>query len=152
MIGSMDALTPAERVLSAGKPDAVAYRERIVRSTATRHGAGPEAALTVACRKHRDLNNAYVTYLRKGGKPGGQNKSRRWGEAEHAYMGALETVAALFGVLYPKSDGQPPVTEVTALIEHRVGPLCSGWTEDGKLIHHPHADCPQHPKDQREDT
>lgn len=149
MIGNQAALTPAERVLSAGRPEAVAYRERIVRSTSTRHGTGPEAALLVACRKYRDVNDAYVTYLQNGGRPGGQNRSRRWGEAEHAYMGAVETVAALFGVLYPKPDGEPPFSEVTALIEYRVGPLCTGWNQDGTLTHHPATDCQQHP---REDT
>lgn len=154
MTGSMDSLTPAERVLSAGRSDAVAYRNTIVQSTATRHGSGIEAALIVVCGKFRALNDTYVNYLRNGGSPRRQNRSRSWGEAEYAYTGALETVSALFGVLYPKIDGTPPITEVEALIKYRVGPLCTGWMDSDTLVHHSHDDCPQHPQPQRppEDT
>ena len=149
---AMNDLSPAERVLSGGRSDLAAYRERIVASTARRHGPALEAVLLVACNKFKALNDAYVAYLKgngkgPGGSPGGQNRSRRWGEADHAYTGALEAVSAAFGVQYPKPDGTLPITEVEALIEHRVGPLCTGWTVNDQLVHHPEDQCPVHPAD-----
>lgn len=145
MIRSSHELSAAERVYSAGRRDLIDYRDRVMASTPTRHGAAIEAALLVACQKRHDLNDAYVTYLRKGGTPGRQNQSRRWGEADHAYAAALETLAAAMGTLYPKPDGSPPVPEVAALIDHRVGLLCSGWYHDGTLTHAPDDICHQHP-------
>jgi hypothetical protein len=146
MIRPADQLSPAERVYSAGRPDLIEYHDRIVRSTVSRHGAGIEAALAVAGDKYRAHNAAYVRYLSKGGTPGGQNRSRRWGEADHAYTGALETLAAALGTLYPKPDGSPPITEVAALIAHRVGPLCTGWPEGDTIVHAPTDDCARHPR------
>lgn len=146
-MAAMNDLSPQRRVHSAGRPDLVAYHDRIVQSTTTQHGPGYEAMLQVVCTKFRALNDAYVVYLRGGGRPGAQNRSRRWGEAEHAYNGALETAAAAFAIAYPKPDGAPPVTEVEALVEHRVGPLCTGWIDNttGTLVHATDDNCPQHP-------
>lgn len=143
---SMSELPPQRRVHSAGRADLVEYHDRVARSTITQHGPGYEAMVQVVCTKYRALNDAYVAYLRGGGRPGGQNRSRRWGEAEHAYIGALETMAAAFAVTYPKPDGALPVTEVEALIENRAGPLCTGWNDSntGRIVHAPDDTCPLH--------
>lgn len=140
----MSDLPPERRVLSGGREDLVAYHDRVVGSTATRHGPGYEAMIAVVVSKYVALTKAYRTYLSRGGQPGAQNRSRTWAEAEQAYTGALEAATAAFAVLYPHPDGALPVAEVEALVRHRAGPRCTGWHTDGALLHAPADNCAVH--------
>lgn len=110
-----------------------------------------EAAIEVACDLHRALNEAYVQYLSgsaksRPGKPGFQNQSPRWREAEAGAFASVRTLAAILGARYPSPTGQPPIAEAQQLVANRVGPQCTGWPGDrpGEITHHPKDSCPLH--------
>jgi hypothetical protein len=110
-----------------------------------------EAAIEVACELHRALNDAYVQYLSgsakaKPGKPGFQNQSPRWREAETGAFASVRVLAAILGARYPSPTGQPPIGETQQLVINRVGPLCNGWHGENtdEITHHPKDPCPLH--------
>lgn len=148
----MDELPASTRVLTGGRPELVAYQHQVVTSTVSRHGPVIEAIIEVACTHYRNKHNAYVTYLagptRKGtGEPGKQSRSHRWNEAYHGYLAALEALAAALNVQYPHPTRPLPLAEAGELVQHRVGPLCSGWNvddDDNTPTHHPRQLCEVH--------
>lgn len=121
-----------------------------------------EAAISVVSGCYRRRHQARITYLSghrkelpqrgKPGKPGGEIRSNTWREADAGLFAALSTLAAVLGVLYPAPGGQPPIDAVKTLIEHRVGPLCTGWSSNnnGQIdTHHPLDTCPIHPREEQ---
>lgn len=147
-------LTPAERVLTPTPTDRE-YHDKVVHSTREDHGAAVEAVIQVAVQKYRARNEALITYLRptkgrpEGGNPAHKWQSSAWREADAGWNGAYEALAALLGQIYPDlGSGRPrkALVEAQALIEHRVGPLCTGFRLNlgSPLQHHPADVCPVH--------
>jgi hypothetical protein len=114
----------------------------------SRHPREIEAAIDIACKYKRQLNDAYVQYLSGSAKatPGYENRSPRYREAETPAFASAETLAAVLGARYPSPNGLPPIKEAQQLIGNRVGPLCTGWTDKNTnaLTHHPKDQCPVH--------
>jgi hypothetical protein len=111
-----------------------------------------EAVIALACGLWRARTDVYVKYLRgskKGhhGTPGRQIKSPAWREADAALMASVNAVAILIGFHFPSPGGQHPVPHALALIERRVGPLCTGWLSDDRefVYHVVGEDCLTHP-------
>jgi hypothetical protein len=146
-------ITPAQRVFTPAQPD-LDYRERIVHSTVDDHGAGVEAVIADAIQKRRALNDVLVEFLRPtrtkrdGSHPNDRRKSAAWREANAEYNGVHEALAALLGIVYSDGTDRPrrALNEAHALVEHRVGPLCNGYTpRPGAPVEHlPDVDCPLH--------
>lgn len=131
--------------------DHAQYRRLIVEST---YSPELEAAIAVACEYLQTRHKAYVEYLRRGAengrpaKPGYESRSPKWREAEAASFAATNTVAAALAAAFPPPQGKTPIHETRALIERRVGPLCTGWsTRSGGVIdvHAVGVECPVHP-------
>lgn len=131
--------------------DHAEYRRLIVESI---FSPELEAAIAVACEYLRARHRAYVEYLQKGAakrlpaRPGYENRSPKWREAEAASFAAINAVAAALAAAFPPPHGKTPIHETRALIERRVGPLCTGWstgTNDVIDTHAVGADCPVHP-------
>lgn len=147
-------LTPAERVLLPTPTDRE-YFDQVVSSTVEDHGAAVESVIQVAMQKYRARHTAYVEYLKPtrtrpdGGEPRNRRQSSAWREAEAAWNGAFEALAALLGQIYPdRQNGSPrkALNEARALVEQRVGPLCTGYRVNlgAPLEHHPSEVCPVH--------
>jgi hypothetical protein len=145
-------LTPAQRMLHGARSEAD-YHERIVASTVDDHGAAIEAVIQAAVERRRQRHKALTDYLKpntlkpEGGNPRFLSRSGNWREANEAYKGALDCLAAALGVLYPDLEtGQSrwAYPEAIRLVEVRTGPLCTGFRADlgSPLQHHPEEPCP----------
>ena len=142
---SMAEVGPEDRVLSGGRADLLAYREKIVASTAEDHGLAAERALGEACRLQRRhiIRTAHCASLDI--PPARLRTHAPWAATEGAASGGIQVLAALFGVLYPKPGRHLPTWEIQQLIARRLGPQCTGWTDPyGKLQHSQLYPCPVH--------
>lgn len=164
-------MTPQQRVLGRDET-AAAQIKRVARSTVKDHGQAVEAMIRLAAEKYRKLNAAYVAYLHpverapkggrkhapvdrparpapKGGRPGYEARSAAWREAHAEWTGVYMALATYLGWLYPDPalpKPAPALLETQALIDRRVGKLCTGWTDEmsDELVHHPEDVCPKH--------
>lgn len=111
-----------------------------------------ERQIAVVIGYYKARNAALVTYLRgtggKRGVRGNEARSRAWSRADSDLFAAITTLAAGIGSIHPSPLERLPDVETSALIEHRVGPLCSGWSPDesGYITHAPSDNCARHPK------
>jgi hypothetical protein len=110
------------------------------------HPEAVERQISYAVDRYRDRHGALRQYLSGGGRPGGEARSPKWREAEAAVWASATMLALLIDTYYPGPDGTPPLGAVYKLIEHRVGPQCTGWTaKPGEhVMHHPDSECPIH--------
>lgn len=141
---SMADAGPAERVLSEGRADLLAYREKIASSTEDDHGPELEQQIGRACAFYRRLAIRTTDLASQGVTPTRLRNHSTWSVAEALYVGALELLAVGFAVRYPKPGRPLPIREVKALVERRVGPLCTGWPAGGSVAHNDHYPCPVH--------
>lgn len=108
------------------------------------HDEGIERQISYAADAYRKRHEALQAYLKGGGKPGHENRSTRWREADAAVWACASMLALIIDAHYPSPTGRPDNAVINDLLQRRVGPLCTGWPHDSTVVHPPHVECPVH--------